>query len=95
MLLIKNLMISKQSERFYSKKSYDWNKQSLIFIGYIELYNRNTNGIIAMRKTDEIIEDVEKMVSSKGYIYSLLMIIFEDLHITLEKMQDIDHRKRI
>lgn len=48
-----------------------------------------------MRKTETVIKDLKNLINSKGYIYALCMIIFEDFHINLEKIQEIDTRKRI
>ena len=48
-----------------------------------------------MRKTETVIKDLKNLINSKGYIYALCMIIFEDFHINLEKIQEIDPRKRI
>lgn len=48
-----------------------------------------------MRKTETVIKDLKSLINSKGYIYALCMILFEDFHINPEKIQEIDHRKRI
>lgn len=48
-----------------------------------------------MRKTETVIKDLKDLINSKGYIYALCMILFEDFHINPEKMQEIDHRKRL
>lgn len=48
-----------------------------------------------MRKTEEIIREIREFVTSKGYIYALCMILFEDFHIFPEKMHEIDHGKRL
>jgi len=43
----------------------------------------------------KIIEEIKELVSSKGYIYALLMILFEDFHINIEKSHEIDNRSRL
>ena len=48
-----------------------------------------------MRKTDEIIKEIKGLVNSKGYIYALSMILFEDFHINPEKMHEISSSKRL
>jgi len=48
-----------------------------------------------MRKTETVIKDLKDLIYSKGYIYALCMILFEDFHINPEKIQEIDHRKRL
>ena len=48
-----------------------------------------------VRKTEIIIKDLKSLISSKGYIYALCMIILEDFHINPEKMQEINFRKRL
>ena len=48
-----------------------------------------------MRNTETVIKDVKNLINSKGYIYALCMILFEDFHIDPEKIQEIDYRERI
>jgi len=48
-----------------------------------------------IRKTEAIIDDIKNLVSVKGYIYALCMILFEDFHIIPEKIQEIDYRSRL
>ena len=48
-----------------------------------------------MRKTELIIKEIRELVASKGYIYALCMILFEDFHIIPEKIHELDHRKRL
>jgi len=48
-----------------------------------------------VRKTEIIIKDLKSLISSKGYIYTLCMIIFEDFHVNPEKMQEINLIKRL
>lgn len=47
------------------------------------------------REIEIVIEDLKRLIRSKGYIYTLCMIIFEDFHINPEKMQEINFRKRL
>lgn len=51
--------------------------------------------IIAMRKTEIVIKNLKNLISSKGYIYALCMIIFEDFHINPEKIQELNLIKRL
>lgn len=48
-----------------------------------------------MRKTEIVIKDLKSLISSKGYIYALCMIIFEDFHINPEKIQELNLIKRL
>ncbi len=48
-----------------------------------------------MRTTEQVLEDIRKLISTRGYIYALCMILFEDFHIIPEKIQEIDHRSRL
>jgi len=48
-----------------------------------------------MRKTELLIKDLKNLTNSNGYIYALCMILFEGFHINPEKIQEIDHRKRL
>ncbi len=48
-----------------------------------------------MRKTDLIIKDIKELITRKGYIYALCMILFEDFHIDPEQLHEIDNRSRL
>lgn len=48
-----------------------------------------------VRKTEIVIKDLKSLISSKGYIYALCMIIFEDFHINPEKIQELNLIKRL
>ena len=48
-----------------------------------------------MRTTEAIIEDIKDLVNSGGYIYALSMVLFEDFHINLEKMHEMDWSKKL
>ena len=48
-----------------------------------------------MRETETVIKDLKDLINSKGYIYALCMILFEDFHINPEKLHEIDHRKSL
>jgi len=48
-----------------------------------------------IRKTEEVLNDIRSLIHSKGYIYTLCMIIYEDFHIILEKIHEVDFRSRL
>jgi len=48
-----------------------------------------------MRKTELVIKDIKELISRKGYIYALCMILFEDFHIEPEKLHEIDNISRL
>lgn len=47
------------------------------------------------RKTEDVINNIKSLIYSKGYIYSLCMIIFEDFHIILDEIHEVDFRSRL
>jgi hypothetical protein len=49
----------------------------------------------SMRKTEEVIKDLKGLVSSKGYIYALCMILFEDFHVNPEKLHEMNWSKTL
>ena len=48
-----------------------------------------------MRKTELVIKDIKELISRKGYIYALCMILFEDFHINPEQLHEIDNISRL
>ena len=48
-----------------------------------------------LRKTEEVINDIKTLIYSKGYIYTLCMIIYEDFHIILQEINKVDFRSRL
>lgn len=48
-----------------------------------------------MRNTVEIISDIKKLIDTKGYIYSLCLILFEDFHFELNKIHEVDYRSKL
>lgn len=48
-----------------------------------------------MRKTIKVIKDIKKLVTSTGFIYVLCMLLFEDFHINLEEIHEVNFRKRL
>ncbi len=47
------------------------------------------------RNTNDVLDDIKKLVNTPGYIYPLLLIIFEDFHINPEKLHEINYRERL
>lgn len=48
-----------------------------------------------LKATSEVLSELKTLVSSKGYIYSLLLILFEDFHHDLNKIHEIDPRSKL
>ncbi len=48
-----------------------------------------------MRDKDEVLVDIKKIVNTKGYIYALCMILFEDFHVLPDSLHKIDNRSRL
>lgn len=55
----------------------------------------NKDHNITFRTREEIISDIRNLISKPGYIYSLCLILFEDFHISLEKLGTINYRERL
>src|SRR5690606_20347343 len=51
--------------------------------------------IPTIRKQSEVIEDLKALVKEKGYIYALCMILFEDNHIIVEELNDVNFHERL
>lgn len=47
------------------------------------------------RTREEIISDIKALIRNPGYIYSLCLILFEDFHMSLEKLGTINYRERM
>jgi hypothetical protein len=50
---------------------------------------------VSPRNTFEILNDVKALVKSKGYIYALCLIILDDFHIDIEKIDQVDIRSKL
>ncbi|MEN8135114.1 MAG: SEC-C domain-containing protein [Thermodesulfobacteriota bacterium] len=48
-----------------------------------------------MRTAEQVISDIKNLIYTKGYIYALCMILFEDFHIDPEKMHEMDNLQRL
>lgn len=55
----------------------------------------NKDHKITFSTREEIISDIRNLISKPGYIYSLCLILFEDFHISLEKLGTINYRERL
>lgn len=47
------------------------------------------------RSTDEVLTDIRGLVATPGYVYPLLMIIFEDFHIDPENLHKMNYWERL
>jgi hypothetical protein len=47
------------------------------------------------KRLETAIKKIKELVISPGYIYALCMIFFEDFRVHVEKMHEIDYRKRL
>ncbi len=70
-------------------------KRLLVYLSRILGFNSGLTSAIKIRKTEEIIGQIKSLVNTKGYIYALCMILFEDFHMDPEKLHEIDNFKRI
>ena len=48
-----------------------------------------------VRAIEEVIIDIKSLVRSQGYIYPLLLIIFEDFHVDPENLHQMDNYSRL
>lgn len=48
-----------------------------------------------MRPAEQVIDDIKSLIYTKGYIYALCMILFEDFHIDPEKLHEMDNHQRL
>lgn len=53
------------------------------------------NQDIQFRTKDEVISDLITLIKQPGYIYSLCLVLFEDFHISLEKLGTVNYRERL
>ena len=53
------------------------------------------NQEVIFRTRQEIISDIKALIRQPGYIYSLCLILFEDFHVSLEKLGTINYRERL
>jgi hypothetical protein len=48
-----------------------------------------------MKNKEEILEKIKQLTWQKGYIYSLLIILFEDFHNSTEMLHELNYRDRL
>jgi hypothetical protein len=48
-----------------------------------------------IRTTKQVLEDIKKRINTKGYIYALCMILFDDFHIIPEEIHKTDTKSRL
>lgn len=48
-----------------------------------------------IRDKNDILIDIKKLVSSKGYIYAICLIIIDDFHFNVEQMHEVDYWSRL
>jgi SEC-C motif/Nuclease-related domain len=48
-----------------------------------------------MRNTTDVLLDIKQLVKSKGFIYTICLIVVDDFHLNVEQMHNIDHRARL
>ena len=44
---------------------------------------------------EEVINNIQKLIQKEGYIYAFCMILFEDFHLNIENIEEMDHRLRL
>jgi hypothetical protein len=45
-----------------------------------------------IRTKEQIFYDLSNLIHSKGYIYFLCLILFEDFHLDLNKIHTVGHK---
>ncbi len=48
-----------------------------------------------LRKTELVIRDIKKLVNTKGFIYAFCMILFEDFHVFIEELHELNYQERL
>lgn len=48
-----------------------------------------------IRKAELVINDIKNLISAKGYVYALCMILFEDFHVIPEEMHKVNIRAHL
>lgn len=48
-----------------------------------------------IKSKEEIIKDIRDLVNSEGYIYALCLILFEDFHVNLNTIHEVDHKAKL
>tara|TARA_A100000171_G_scaffold52958_1_gene74632 strand:- start:8241 stop:10559 length:2319 start_codon:yes stop_codon:yes gene_type:complete len=48
-----------------------------------------------IRNQEYIIDDIKTLVKSKGFIYTLCLILIEDFHFNVEKLHEVDYQSRL
>lgn len=48
-----------------------------------------------LRNTSEVLTDLKKLIYSPGYIYSLCLILYEDFHLDLNKIHEVDYWSKL
>ena len=56
-----------------------------------EIIDNNT----PLRKTEIVIADIKALVNSKGFIYAFCMILFEDFHVFVEELHELNYQERL
>ncbi|MDB5152303.1 MAG: motif-containing protein [Mucilaginibacter sp.] len=47
------------------------------------------------RNTPEVLADLKKLIHAPGYIYSLCLILYEDFHLDLNKIHEVNYRAKL
>jgi hypothetical protein len=50
---------------------------------------------MTIRTTEEVISDLMVLITSKGYIYSLCLILFEDFHHNIETLHEVNPKEKL
>lgn len=48
-----------------------------------------------IRNKSEVLKDLIELIHSPGYIYSLCLILYEDFHLDLNKIHEVDYRAKL
>ncbi|MCR8559384.1 SEC-C domain-containing protein [Mucilaginibacter sp. BJC16-A38] len=48
-----------------------------------------------LRSTEDVIADLKKLIHTQSYIYSLCLILYEDFHLDINKIHEINHRAKL
>lgn len=50
---------------------------------------------MSIKNKEEVIEEIRNLVNSEGYIYALCLILFEDFHLNLNTIHEVNHKEKL
>lgn len=48
-----------------------------------------------LRSTEDVLKDLKRLILSEGFIYSFCIILFEEFHLDINKIHEVDYRSKL